>query len=265
MNELLDLIPQIKRAREYRLYDYKGNRFLDFYQNNGHSILGHRPGTLTKQIKNTISRGLIYDIPSVYQKRLKKELAKTFKDYKSFHIFNSLEHALKNAYEYLNTDPLLIGDPAFNNIEKISFYRPFLTEKIEKQLFSKSDILIPILPFSLGGSPVITCIKKNIDNIQDDHISPFILSGTLNSIYNLRKAVLHNYRFSIKSKYWTCIGIYLVPNMKKEKYKKAFKYFLNNGILISPYYNKPSILPGTATPGEIKKVIGIFNNITDNI
>lgn len=265
MKELYELIPSIKRARDYRLYDYKGNRYLDLYQNNGHALLGHRPVGLTKIIKNTISKGLIYDLPSIYQKRLKKELAKEFNQYKSFYIFNSMEYALKIIYETFNIKPDRISEPLMDKVSQIAYYRPFLPDEVKKELFSNAGILIPILPFSLGGSPVIVCTKNKAENLVEIPVSPFILAGTLKSIYNLKKTVLHQYEININSKYWIKKGIYLIPKLKPDKYKKIFNVFLHNNILISPDHKMPSILPGIASSGEIKKIIGIFNNITDNI
>jgi hypothetical protein len=265
MKELYDLVPPFKRAQNYRLYDYKGNSYIDLCQNNGHSILGHRPHGMTKLLKNTVSRGLIYDIPSVYQKRLKKELAFMFAQFRSFYIFKSLEAAVKTAGELLNIRIMKISDPVFNRIDRISYYRPFLPDDIQKALFAKAEVIIPVLPFSIAGSPVAVCFKERVKDQGENHISPFILACTLKSIYNLRKAALHKYKFNIKNKNWTKTGIYLVSNEKQENYPAVFKYFLKNGILISPDCRKPSVLPGTASPGEVKKIIGIFENITDNI
>ena len=264
MKELYDLIPPIKRARGYRLYDYRGNRYLDLYQNNGHSILGHRSDKITKAIKNVISCGLITDLPSIYQKRIKKELSITFKQYKSFFIFNSMEEALNIISRIKGKAIDKISDQVFENIYKVSYYRPFLSENTLKELYSKADILIPLFPFSVGGSPVIVCFKEIIENDFERPISPFILAGTLKSINNLKKAVLPEYQFNINNEYWIKKGIYIIPKIKPEKYKKIFKFFIDNRILISPEINKPSILPGEVSPGEIKKMIGIFNNILDN-
>ena len=40
--DLAFTIPPIRRARGYRLYDHRGRRYLDLWQNGGHSLLGHR-------------------------------------------------------------------------------------------------------------------------------------------------------------------------------------------------------------------------------
>ncbi len=52
-------IPPIRRARGYRLYDHRGRRYLDLWQNGGHSLLGHRGLHLLSLLKNLMSRGLL--------------------------------------------------------------------------------------------------------------------------------------------------------------------------------------------------------------
>ncbi len=266
MNELYNLIPPIKRARGYRIYDYKGRRYLDLYQNNGCSILGHRNHQIHKLMKNIISYGLVNDLPSIYNKRIKKVLAETFKQYKSFYIFNSMEQAKEMISEHTCKIINEISDPLLNNINEVSFYRPFLPENIYKELFLKARILIPIFPFSIGGSPVIVCLKDISEKELAIPVSPLILAGTLNSIYSLKKTNLPEWQkeININNKYWIQKGIYIIPKVERELYEKIFLFFLNNGILISPEYNKPSILPCEASDGEIKKMVGIFNNILDN-
>ena len=176
MNELFDLIPPVKRARDFRLYDYRGNRYLDLYQNNGHAVLGHRPEGITKILKNTVSRGLIYDLPSVYTLRLKKTLGFFFTNYKSFALFNSHEEAKAEIEESLHLKIGKISDPVTDKISSISYYRPFLPSNLEKELFLAADILIPILPFSAAGAPYIVCFKDVKNKPQERPLSPFSLA-----------------------------------------------------------------------------------------
>jgi len=267
MKKFYNLIPLIKRARGYRLYDYKGNRYLDLYQNNGHSILGHNTHYISKLMKNIISCGLISDLPSIYHKRIKKELKHTFDQYKSFLIFNSMEQAAATITKLTGKLIDKISDPVLGDIREVSFYRPFLPKQILKELFSKARILVPIFPFSIGGSPVIVCFKDTIANIPELPVSPLLLAGTLKSIYSLKKAALPEWQknLDINNKYWNKMGLYIIPKITPKNYKKVFNFSLTNGILISPEYNKPSILPGEASTGEIKKMLGIFNKILDNM
>ena len=47
---------------------------------------------------------------------------------------------------------------------------------------------------------------------------------------------------------------YLFPKISEEKYKDFVLKCLEAGIVISPDYNEPSIIPWRANPGDIKKI-----------
>src|SRR6056297_3731235 len=88
---ILGNIPPVRRARGYYLYSYEGKRILDFYQNKGAAVLGHRPKNLSLHIKNLISKGLWADYPSVESARLLKKLHEVFPNFKSFRWYRDNE------------------------------------------------------------------------------------------------------------------------------------------------------------------------------
>gem|GEM_PF-134293 len=75
-DERLALLPPIRRAREFYLYDHRGRRYLDLAQNGGRAILGHRPNRLSTRLKNVLSSGLLAELPSVYGPRLERAVAR---------------------------------------------------------------------------------------------------------------------------------------------------------------------------------------------
>ncbi|MFP4363361.1 MAG: hypothetical protein ACLFR1_05780, partial [Spirochaetia bacterium] len=50
---------------------------------------------------------------------------------------------------------------------------------------------------------------------------------------------------------WKVSTPYLIPDCTQAEYSKLFTYLLEKQILISPYYNTPSILPACYSRGEI--------------
>ena len=48
-------IPPVRRARDYHIYDESGRRYLDFYQDGGRAVLGHRPPNVAKTLKNVLA------------------------------------------------------------------------------------------------------------------------------------------------------------------------------------------------------------------
>ena len=51
---------------------------------------------------------------------------------------------------------------------------------------------------------------------------------------------------------------YLFPKISEEKYKEFVLKCLDIGIVISPDYNVPSIMPWRANPGDLKKISKVF-------
>ena len=262
---LFSSVPLIKRARGYRLYDIKGKRIIDMYQQNGHGILGHRPFSLTTVLKNTLSRGIIFDLPSIYTHRFKKAVKSTIPGIHTVLVTHSLEFGLDSLSTILGfkmtkadiQDPLT--DPCTG---PVAFWRPFLEDQpIQKW---NPQVLIPILPFSAGGAPVTICfIEKSmqVDENSFPPVSPVLLSGAVRSLYDLKKYKKPSWCTGdlLKGiKKWKQRGIYIIPCMEKEEYQSIFSKFLDHGVLLSPYYPCPSIFPGELSEGELQKVLHLL-------
>ena len=80
------------------------------------------------------------------------------------------------------------------------------------------------------------------------------------SIYNLIKALQereekHWFIYdTVISKYWNRQGPYLLPKVPEDKYNNFVLHCLDCGILISPDYNNPSIVPFGADKGVFKQL-----------
>ena len=263
MSELWQNIPQIKRARAYRLYDFSGRRYVDLFQNNGYALLGHKPARLTGILKQVCAKGLIYDMPSIYSRRLNKALRSLFPGYKCFRISACLERALEMISVFTKkalTKPE-IRDPLINNFKNekpaIYYWRPFCN------LPAVADILIPIIPFSVGDAPAIVCFKKRLPSEfpASDMLSPLLLAGATRTIYDLiqyQKPAWYRDDLLKGAKAWVQKGIYILANFEAKYYSKVFHTFLAQGYIISPFFPGPSILPAQASLGELRKMIKLF-------
>lgn len=267
-------MPKIKRARGYRLYDYHGCRYIDCFQNNGAAILGHRTEKLSRTLKNIISKGLLYDLPSVYSERLIRLLAEKFPDYTIFRIRSSIERALADVSELFGeslcegdiADPVMDTPSSSTKTSrgknKIAFWRPFTDES----LYSNFKVIIPLVPFSLGGTPVITCFRdKTAEKLpESDNLSPVLLAGVIHVLYKLASFRIPDWLdvFLPKSfNIWNRAGIYLKALCGPDEYENVFKRFLSEGVFISPLYPGPTIIPPELSEGEKKKLIKLFLSI----
>jgi len=296
----MKIVPPIKRARGYRLYDYGGRRYLDLWQNGGLAILGHRFENLTRELKSVLSRGLIFDLPSIYHRRLIRELQKRYSGFNAIYICSTFEQALLILSRFLGqsiteTD---ICDPAKGESGPVVYDRPFLGSKTVGLKPLDSDAtetesstmraLLPIVPFRIGASPVILCLRgeapglgvagrgvaraaepasaaarrRDRDKEEVSLISPLVLAGVLRSIHSLNRFIPPPWfadPLFDESAEWIQRGPYVIPRFESELYSQVFRHFLSEGVLLSPCYEEPSILPGEASEGELKKMVRLFS------
>ena len=273
----MTLVPPIKRARGYRLYDYRGKRYLDLWQNGGLAILGHRFESLTRELKSVLSRGLIFDLPSIYGQRLIQELQKRYSGFNAIHICSTFEQALRILSRALgqNITETDICDPAKGESGPVAYDRPFLGSKtvglkpldsdVGKTEGSSIKALLPLVPFRIGASPVILCLRGGVRGKEEVRvISPLLLAGLLRSIHSLMRFIPPPWfvepLFGDHAE-WIQRGPYVIPRFEFKLYDEVFRSFLSEGILLSPRYEEPSILPGEASEGELKKMVRLFSEI----
>ncbi len=259
MEDLLRELPAIKRARGYRLYDVQGRRYLDLYQNRGASLLGHRPPAVSVAVKNVISRGLYAPLPSVYERRLAKALFAAFPGYRALRVYANSERLL-HALSVLNGADLSveeIPDPVFQDCagKPIAFFRPFLPLPSEHS----PAVLLPIVPAPFPFGIALFKEEPGSDMHPSDVLSPVLLSGAIQALYDLGR-----YGTSFGEHVWSLFdmpgwgrrGPYLYPLCGKDAYPDLFREFLGKGILLSPFFPGPSIIPGEFSPGELVPLIG---------
>jgi len=75
---LLRKLPNVLRARGFRLYLSNGKRLVDLWLNGGAAVLGHTPLNILRELKNTASRGLYSPLPHFAEGRYIKALSKIF-------------------------------------------------------------------------------------------------------------------------------------------------------------------------------------------
>ena len=255
-NELFKRYGSVKRARGTFLYTKKGVRITDLYQEAGRAILGWEGGSAFTLMKNVISRGqtgsfICEDKPGL---RLQKAVSELFASDRIVFCFSSL----KDAYE--------AGLALFP--EGTNVYRPWNLQN-EKINIPETPglILTPPLPWAENifiYAADAKRLEENPDNlllIRNAIRLPFALEVAITrSIYNLIKALQERTEKEwfiydpILTKYWERKGPYLFPKISQDKYKDFVLHCLDCGLLISPDYNQPSIVPFGADRGVFTKL-----------
>lgn len=256
-------MPIIVRARGFRLYDKRGRRYIDLYQNNGRAVLGHRPDGFNQVMKSTASRGLFAEYPSIFDGRLEKILKLMFTDYSKFRIYANRERTMEALSQVLGRQVKgsKITDPAMTDEadEKLMYWRPFIPEQQVKP-----DLLLPIFPFPGSFAPYVVCVR-DVDLLQkmpaSDMVSPFLLDGLIKSISLLIRS-MHSptgsgseFQRLVDILEWDRRGPYINTRLEPVTYAEVFKKALEQGVLLPPGENYPIILPREFSDGEIQGVL----------
>jgi hypothetical protein len=261
---LLDEVPRIRRARGFRLYDVSGRRVLDLWQAGGEAILGHRAVRAGTAVKAGLDRGLTAPYPTAWETRLLAALAGRFPAYHSVRLYASRERALAAASRVLGAPVAAadVADPGLGSAGSgtVGLWRPFLPGE------PPWPVLLPVLPFTLGGSPAAVCFRDALprDVEPSDTVSGIAAVAALRGLAGLaraRTADPFGPRDLDGATGWERRGPYLRPMFDAGAYPEVFRAFLARGVLLSPFYPGPSILPGEASEGERRLVASLFHSI----
>lgn len=254
--ELYKRYGAVTRARGCFLYTKKGVRVTDLYQEAGRAILGWEGGSAFTMFKNVLSRGqtgsfICEDSPA---SRLQKAVSELLAGDRIIFCFSS--H--KDAFE--------AGLSLFP--DETSIYRPWNAQNEKIKINQQAAlILTPPLPWAENLFILALDAKKVEENpdkllfIRNAIKLPFALEVAMTrSIYNLIKALQERQEKDwfiydpVLTKYWNREGPYLFPKVPKDNYTDFALHCLDCGIVISPDYNQPSIVPFGADRGVFTKL-----------
>ena len=255
-SELYKRYGAVTRARGCFLYTKKGVRLTDLYQEAGRAILGWEGGSAFTMFKNVLSRGqtgsfICEDSPV---SRLQKAVSELLASDRIIFCFSS--H--KDAFE--------AGLSLFP--DETSLYRPWNAQNEKIKINQQAAlILTPPLPWAESIFILALDAKKVEENpdkllfIRNAIKLPFALEVAMTrSIYNLIKAPQERQEKDwfiydpVLTKYWNREGPYLFPKVSQDKYKDFALHCLDCGIIISPDFNQPSIVPFGADRGVFTKL-----------
>ena len=256
--DLYSLIPQIKRARAYRIYDENGRRLLDLFQDNGSSILGHRPERVILAMKGSLSRGLTSGYPvEVHLHRLAKAVAALIPGFPFIRFFRSDIALARALSDHIGkpTELVDIPDPPREELSigaGLARWRPFL-----EHLPWDQEVLLPVLPFPADLGPRLALFRREPAVPFDPSSAPsaLVLAGLTRAVYDLIRYQQDCDRETWKSfdiGPWRRTGPYLLFDGGESEYGALFAGCLDRGILLSPEFPGPSIVPGEFTSGEVK-------------
>ena len=253
--ELYSRYGAVLRARKCFLYTKKGVRVTDLFQENGKAILGWGGHKSFTQFKNIMNRGILGSFLTEYENRIQKAVCDLLDSKRVVYLFKSKQSALKAALSLSPADT--------------SFWRPW---NPGGDNWHEKSVVIVVPPFPWAEEIYIVAALPEIVEIADaagkepiisEKISAPFLVGATRSIYDMiAESSLRTetdwFKYdSVLCKYWVRKGPYLFPKMKELEYEKFVIHCLDCSILISPFYNTPSIVPFGAD-------VGVFTKLKNN-
>lgn len=232
-------IPCFRRAREYHLFDDRGRRFLDLYQNDGRAIMGHRPGKFSQFFKNSISRGMWADYPGPLDKRLEKLLHLLFPDYSFIRVFRNQERA-KDVLKIVE-----LKDPLDGEGEAL-YWRPQLPEHPD------CSFLFLRLPVPGLIETQIVLAKKELP--EGDEVSPIAIEGIIRLLHDYRNWSARgiSYEDFTTPQRLAQRGPYLSWIETPDNFDEIFQKALEKGLLFPPNPKYPLLIPSELSDYENK-------------
>ncbi len=244
----------IKRARGCFLYTAKRTRLTDLYQEGGRAILGwgSAGGNYYTILKNILSRGICGSFDTDFtplKKNNKSQISKAVSE-----LIGEERRVL------LFSSHLRAVSSSTASFGKYTDYYPWAEPDVD---WKKEDVLIIVPPLPWTDSIAIVAIKPEVEakeSLYSDRIPAPLCAAATRSIHDLIKAIQEREEKNwfiydtVLTKYWTRKGPYLYPKVPKEKYKDFLLHCLDCGIVISPFYKTPSIVPFGADIGNFSKL-----------
>ncbi len=242
----------VKRAKGCFLYTSSGIRVTDLFQDSGRAILGWGGSSAYTVFKNTLNRGLTGTFATDFPYRTQKAVSELFESKRKLFFFNSYESAVKAALLF--------------SASGTGFWRPW---DFSGQNWKEVDCIVFVPPISWGEQLYLLAVKPELvelamisgkSDFESVSIPAALHAGITRSIYDLVAALKEREEKDwfcydkIICKYWERKGPYLFPKIKKEFYSDFLLHCLDCNLLISPFYNKPSIVPFGADLGVFTKL-----------
>lgn len=246
----------IKRSRGNFLYTKKEVRLVDMFLEGGRAILGWGSdhSSAFTLVKNVISRGLTGPFFTEFspftdntdkKTPLSRAVTQLFGNERTAFLVQSKQAALQLAVSMSSDStsvftPWLSGDVDWRRVKSIVLKAPFAWTGDFWIVAAEDSIVTKEIIESCAACPQVNAAVEQ---------------GIVRSIYDLIKALQFRSEKDwflydrVLTKYWTRKGPYLYPKIEQDEYDGFVEHCLECGLVISPIYQVPSIVPYGANPG----------------
>lgn len=272
----LSALPVIGRARGWRLYGADGKRYLDMWADGGRSVAGRRSGGSGRIAKESIDRGLDAAFPSFWEKRLEKALLAWLPGYSSLRFFASETEALLAlaSSDVGFTARIGAGTTLPEALDafaaSLRFESPFGKYRRDYKADEAGTafagrVAFAVLPLAsawsfgvvLGKSPedlAYTAIPRGAAFSAAVPAIKLATAARALADFRVFEKRYDERRWSAMDPFiagiFTRSGPWLYPAYAESEHDRVFAACLAKGIVISPEYGEPSLVPGEFEAGE---------------
>ena len=244
----------VKRARGCFLYTAKGVRLTDMYQEGGRAILGWGGGAAFTVLKNVLSRGLTGSFCTDFEHRIARAAGGLLFSRRLVYVFRSREEALAagRAIAPEGTrawQPWAEGGVRWDSVPCVVVEPPLP--------WTEGIFLLAVSPADGEGedaarlrlAPVLADMPGRI------RLPAVLAAAVTRSLYDMIAAIQSRGETdwflydTVLCSYWKRKGPYLYPTVPEVRYRDFLLHCLNEGLIISPVYGSPSIVPFGADKG----------------
>ncbi len=264
--DLLRLLPAIRRARLWRLYAEDGRRFLDLWMDGGRAILGSKGSGIGTVVKAAVDVGLSKPMPSVRERRLEKELLARYPLFSAARFYRddgraraALERAFGDDAIY---DPARRGEAGPS--ARAIVLRPFAEALSEPGSKAGGDFpaAFPLIPCPAPFAPAVLLFRDNssAELAGGDLVAPLYLAAasralaefaTFSEAYNEEHWRRTDRRLS---GHFERRGPWLYALPGTAGHAAFFRAALASGVLVSPDPELPCLVPGDFDDGELARL-----------
>ncbi|HUW70900.1 MAG TPA: hypothetical protein VMX33_11775 [bacterium] len=269
MDDLLRLLPAIRRIRGNRLYAADGTRLLDMWLDDSRGILGDRDRFARTHASNAADKGLTRPYPGLHDTRFRKALESVWPGFGTVRVFGSEERALRAA-----RDVLCAAGPENEQAAEPFAEARFVLARPFAAIPALAMIAMPRLPCPRPFSPWCLMARDGSPEAQSlalvpgDIVPAQSLYAAASGLARVGSAIRDGYgeemwrSFGARLDEWfERRGPYLFARVAEPDYTDFFKTALAGGALLSPRPDAPSIVPPDWDDGELVRLARALQTI----
>lgn len=269
MDELLRLLPPIRRTRGNRLYAADGRRFLDLWMDGGRGIMGEAERPARGYAANAVDKGLVHPYPGLYDARFAKALLRAWPRFGAVRLFANEAGALASARRMLGDASALPVDPAGRAMlpaeraapgrAAFMLARPF----VPAEAYEACALAMVRLPLAAALSPaaLMAADEAAFGSEAGDLVPGMRCYAATRAMDSLARAPERGYgepHWRLFDKrmagYFERRGPYLLARCDEGTYRRFFEAALDGGALVAPRWDEPAAVPADFDDGELKRL-----------